>query len=388
MADLSGPHAGKRLHRLASHLGHAGRPGGPEAPASSPRAESRAAGGTHPSACPVLLPPCPRLARPPHQPCLPRLRAAPLLGPVPLTASSPYYLSLVRCPLKKRYVELGVVLSPEEVQVYEAMMDTDRQMWAHEVWHTAGNQVINCDGLVTVPVFDALVRHKNILPAVEQLMGPSGVCFSEMCLRYMDPNENPETALSEGEGWHADTRELFDEHPLKMDYIQLMLYFTDVGPDTHCFSVSPSSVSDPALTRATPDWKAEHLAWRKTQCGEPLGGRDLHGKAGSAVLFNVSCLHAAHAKPTRQTRKTAQVYYGHPNRPYLSDDSLVPASLWREHPDPEVRRFYSVFNRRTRLYNAALGGPDVEVPNIKTAEDVEQREAKMAGLERTLQLLK
>ena len=31
----------------------------------------------------------------------------------------------------------------------------------------------------------------------------------------------------------------------------------------------------------------------------------------------------------------------------MSDYTAVPATLWREHPDPEIRAFYGNFNQKT-----------------------------------------
>ncbi|MCE2403498.1 hypothetical protein J4G08_21860 [Candidatus Poribacteria bacterium] len=76
----------------------------------------------------------------------------------------------------------------------------------------------------------------------------------------------------------------------------------------------------------------------------------MYGPAGTAVLFNIGVLHTATTRPTPAERKTVQVYYGHPNRRYLSEDSIIPVELWRDHPDPEARAFYGVLNNKTRDY--------------------------------------
>ena len=160
------------------------------------------------------------------------------------------------------------------------------------------------------------------------------VCFSEICLRHMARYEG-EPAQS----WHRD-RSHWPEHPLRMGYIQLMLYLSDVDQSTHCFSLSPESIHDPELDRE------EQLA---------RGGvADLHGVAGTAALFNIAVLHTATVRVTEAERRTVQVYYGHRHRPYLSDDSAIPASLWRDSEDPETRGFYGVLNDRTRRYCAAF----------------------------------
>ena len=85
------------------------------------------------------------------------------------------------------------------------------------------------------------------------------------------------------------------------------------------------------------------------------GVHDLHGPAGTCALFNVSVLHTATTRPTQAIRKTAQIYYGHRDRAPLANDSGIPATLWRDHPDAETRAFYGVLNQRTKMYMAAFG---------------------------------
>ena len=83
---------------------------------------------------------------------------------------------------------------------------------------------------------------------------------------------------------------------------------------------------------------------------EAGGIHNLYGQAGTAILFNFSVLHTATVRVTKSERKTAQIYYGHRNRPYMANDSLIPVDFWRDHPDEEVRAFYGVLNDKTRKY--------------------------------------
>ncbi len=163
------------------------------------------------------------------------------------------------------------------------------------------------------------------------------ICFSELGARYMAPYDGPET-----QGWHRD-RPHWPEHPLRMDYIQVMVYLTDVDETTHCFSISPESVDQPVLKD-----KTEQLA---------RGGcTHIHGPAGAVCLFNIAVLHTATVRKTAAERKTLQTYYGHRNRPTLSNDSILPPIFWRDHPDEEVRAFYGNLNTVTRVYLKAFGG--------------------------------
>ncbi|MCX5661384.1 MAG: phytanoyl-CoA dioxygenase family protein [Planctomycetota bacterium] len=235
------------------------------------------------------------------------------------------------------YIALPGAVSPADLRDWVALFDNDRTKfdWAWRLF--GGHQTINCDPLITTPGVDAIIRHPPVIEAIEQLLGgPS--CFSEICLRHMAPYDgNP------FQGWHRD-KPHWMEHPLRTDYLQLMVYLTDVGPETHCFSLSPEAVDQPILAN-----KDEQIA---------RGGVfDLHGPAGTAVLFNISAFHTATVRKTKTERKTVQIYYGHRDRPALSNDSAIPATLWRSSPDPETRGFYGNINLKTRLLAGAFDAP-------------------------------
>ena len=161
------------------------------------------------------------------------------------------------------------------------------------------------------------------------------LCFGEIGLRYMGPYDG-----EFNQGWHRD-RNHWDNHPLRMDYIQLMVYMTDVDESTHCFSLSPESIDEPVL--------------KDNGAQMARGGvYDLHGLAGTCALFNVALLHTATTRPTKATRKTAQIYYGHRGRAPLANDSGIPATFWRDHENPETRAFYGALNERTKVFMAAF----------------------------------
>lgn len=234
------------------------------------------------------------------------------------------------------FVNLGRLFDADELEALTALFDADRANYGY-FWHPYGrHQHANYDALITTPALDGLIRHARILPVVEDLMG-GPVCFGEIGLRYMGPYDGPLHR-----SWHRD-RPHWAEQPLRMDYMQLMVYLTDVDESTHCISFSPESVEEPVLQ----DEEAQLARG---------GVHDLLGPAGTCALFNVAVLHTATTRPTRAERKTVQIYYGHRGRAPLANDSCIPATLWRDHADPETRAFYGVLNRRTKLYLAAFGG--------------------------------
>ncbi|MDE0503134.1 MAG: phytanoyl-CoA dioxygenase family protein, partial [Candidatus Poribacteria bacterium] len=226
------------------------------------------------------------------------------------------------------------ILTDGELAHYTAIFDRD---WAEERerWYLAPvHQMINCDALVSSPEVDGIIRHPKIIKPVRALMGEE-VCFSEICIRHMAAYDSPEVHRS----WHRD-KPHWEEHRLRIGYLQAVVYLTDVDETTHCFSISPESANQEVL-----DVEGQL---------ERGGIHDLHGAAGTAMLFNVSVLHTATVRKTEAERKSVQTYYGHPHREFLSNDSLVPASLWRDHPDAEVRSFYGVLNDKTREYYEKL----------------------------------
>ncbi len=233
------------------------------------------------------------------------------------------------------FLNLGPLLDAADLKTFHDLFDEDRKQHPY-FWHKYGHhQQANYDALITTPRFDELIRHPKILPTVEELMG-GPVCFGEIGLRWMGPYDG-----EFHQGWHRDKPHWL-EHPLRMDYIQLMVYLSDVDERTHCFSLSPEAL-DQAI-----------LADKQAQLARG-GVYDLHGPAGTCALFNVSVLHTATTRPTQAIRKTAQIYYGHRDRAPLANDSGIPATLWRDHPDAETRGFYGVLNDRTRTFMAAFG---------------------------------
>ncbi|MDP6506644.1 MAG: phytanoyl-CoA dioxygenase family protein, partial [Planctomycetota bacterium] len=141
---------------------------------------------------------------------------------------------------KNGYIIIPDLFTEEEVERYTDLYENDLKNFAR-MWPKFGNhQTVNCDALLTSPELDEIIRHPKLLAIVEELMG-GPVCLGEICIRHM--------ARYEGElrrGWHRD-KPHWEEHPLRMDYIQLMLYLSDVHEGTHCFSLSPESAEAPIL---------------------------------------------------------------------------------------------------------------------------------------------
>ena len=246
------------------------------------------------------------------------------------------------------YLSLGKILGDDEVTRFAGLFDRNRRDYSR-FWRDNGIwQTQHCDSLLTAPEFDGLIRHPRAMEALGALMG-GPVCFSEICLRHMgpyagEPLESMRTWDGQvGRRWHRDGGQdlMWPEHPLRLGYVQLMVYLADVDETTHSFAISPQAFDQEIL-----DAEAQL---------ERGGSRELHGRAGTAILFNVSRLHTVTVRPTRAQRKSVQVYYGHRDGPVLSQYTTIPTGLWRDHPDPDVRGFYSLLNTRSRKFAKAFG---------------------------------
>ena len=233
------------------------------------------------------------------------------------------------------YVILSDLLSSKEIERFEDVFDTDRSDHRYR-WHPYGyNQSANYDALITSAAFDDVVRHAAILSAVDELMG-GPTCFGEIGARHMRDYSG-----MLHRSWHRD-RPHWPEHRYRMDYIQAMLYLTDVSNRTHCFSLSPESIDDPVLKDNDDQLSRGGIV-------------DIHGPAGTVCLFNVSVLHTATTRVTTVERKTVQTYYGHRNRAPPANDSVIPPRLWKDDPDSETRAFYGNLNDVTKIYSRAFG---------------------------------
>lgn len=228
------------------------------------------------------------------------------------------------------FLNLGRILSEADITKFTEMFDHDRKRYPY-MWHQYGyHQEANYEALISSPKFDDLIRHPAILPKVTALFG-GPVCFGEIGLRSMKSYDG-----KPHQAWHRDRGYWFD-HPLRLDYMQLIVYLTDVNEGTHCFSILPESVKD------TPCKKPEE----QLKTNEPY---DLHGPAGTCALFNVALFHTATTRPTDQERKTVQIYYGHRERAPLANDSGIPTTLSKFAKDKQTRSFYGNLNERSRLY--------------------------------------
>ncbi len=267
------------------------------------------------------------------------------------------------------YLVLDQFLSDDEtarfLDVFERQQRDYGRFWTNNgIWQTQ-----YCQSLLTAPEFDDIIRHKNVMEPLQALMGGE-VSFGQMCLNNMAPyKDEPVAGMRTWDGavgrrWHRDGGSqhpyMFREHPLRIGFMRLQLFLTDVDDTTHGFSISPQSIDQEIMSID------DHLAAN--------GFHDIHGRAGAAVLFNISSIHTVLVQPTQAERKTVGIYYGHRNRRYHSDASYFPPAFWRDHPDEETRGFYGVVNDMSRRFQEHTAGRD-DIPVNETLEILQDLDA-------------
>jgi len=226
------------------------------------------------------------------------------------------------------YCVLPGVLSAAELQILNQALDADRQkhpaLWMQR---GEGGRFQSVSVLLTQPAFDLTLFHPGVLPLVRELMGEE-LCFEEHSVMVREALEGEPPAAT----WHRDTAHLPD-HPLVLRNISAVFYLTNVDEGTHCFAVVPEDVE---AKRKLP---TDHDA---------VCGRELHGRAGTVILFNAGSCHAGVVKASARDRRTVHVYYGHRSQPFLSNFNIVPRRL-TGHLDPQIRNLFSRPNLNTAL---------------------------------------
>ncbi len=229
------------------------------------------------------------------------------------------------------YLVIPNALDQAEVEAFNEAVDRDREHFPR-LWQNRGggrHQAVSI--LLDEPVFDASILHPSTLPIARELMGED-LCFEEHSVMIREPIEGSPPDPH----WHRDIQHGTDP-PLYLRNLSLVYYLTDVDASTHCFSIVPESVEAKA---SAPDHRDGSTA------------EDLHGQAGTAILFNAANIHDARQRTTDRERRTIHIYYGHRSLPPLSIHTIFPDRLIN-HPDPDIRALFDRPNEITERVRRA-----------------------------------
>lgn len=236
------------------------------------------------------------------------------------------------------YIVIPNALTAEELVTMNDVVDRDRAR-CPRLWQNRGGGCFHSVSiLLDEPVFDRSILHPVTLPVVRALMGED-LCFEEHSVRIREPI----AGSAPDPHWHRDIQHGTDP-PLYLRNLSLIYYLTDVDETTHCFSIVPETV---AAKKSTPEHR------------DGTNAVDIHGPAGTAILFNAANVHDARQRTTERERRTIHIYYGHRALPPLSVHTIFPDRLVN-HPDPGTTALFERPNEITERVRrgVASGGTD------------------------------
>lgn len=234
----------------------------------------------------------------------------------------------------QNYVVVSDALPPENVRILTEFVDRSEREIATE-W---GPDKLGCRShaqiLVYHPELDDHVCPPIAYGLVDAIMGPD-TRFSQFDFRDLWDGTSAEPMR-----WHKDRayEERSKEDPNRSydcSYVCAIHYLTDVGEDQPCFGLVPNSQ------------RYEKFDEAKEKMGDAFGIIPIRGPAGTVVLYNIGIQHTRINGQGR--RLTQHNYFGRAQSPPLTNWVLLPRRL-TEHPDPEVRTFYSQWTDATKAF--------------------------------------
>lgn len=219
----------------------------------------------------------------------------------------------------------GLVPLPKVVELSRAI---NRDVKGNPfMWHRFTGSRVNRNALLSVPGIDEVALDPRVRELVDAIFEGHARFEEAVVMLYDAGGEDSDT------DWHRDVPHNL-ENPFRAEYVQLLVYLSDVGVDARRFAIFPESVEEPIAAAV------EIVATRP-----PF---ELVGPPGSAILFNASSLHGAQGAPGGRGRRSLHIYYGHRDRPCSSESTIVPERLLRS-LSPRDRVLFEKRNRLSSL---------------------------------------
>lgn len=236
------------------------------------------------------------------------------------------------------YKQEGYAVVPgalSEVEVRELNAFVDRDMAEnHGDWHAPSQGASGNGGvLLKHPDLDRFVRHSVTFPLARTILGDD-VRFGQFDFRDVKPN----VAEASGMQWHRDISfygkcggKVWDpRNPYKSTFCCLIYYLSDVEDCCPCFAMAPRTHEYRSLEAA------------KAGLGADYREVPIRGRAGTAILYNITTYHTRIAGRSGCThgRRTLHHYHSREANPPLTEWVTLPESLALSE-DPATREYYS-----------------------------------------------
>ena len=246
------------------------------------------------------------------------------------------------------YVVVDGALSPQEVATVNDGIAADEaanpKQW--EPGPRPGFVSVGCvapELMHRTDALDGLVHQPSVIPLVRCILG-EGAQFSNLSFMRREPcaADAPEDIdggdpLCLSRNWHREYDGIVEGAEMNEFFapgIQVIYYLDDVDSESHCTSIIPESAQ---TKRQLPKTRAGSDSWgcgvlrisdRETGYVDPENptwmdafGRefprrtdrvDIHGKAGTAIVFNMASYHCGTIRKTERIRRTTHVFYRQP----------------------------------------------------------------------------
>lgn len=232
---------------------------------------------------------------------------------------------------RARFADDGFVLLPQLVDlpaVVQLNRTVNADVKAHPfMWHKFEGSIVNHNALLSIPGIHEVVLHPLVRAMVDEIF-EGHARFEEAVVQVYHPGGEPTPT-----DWHRDVPHNLD-NPYRAEYVQLLVYLSDVTVDAHKFAIYPESRQEPVAP--DPQVIASRTAF------------DFVAGPGSAILFNASSLHGVQKVSAGRGRRSLHIYYGHEHRPCSSESTIVPQRLMRS-LSPEDRPLFEKRNRLSSL---------------------------------------
>ena len=240
--------------------------------------------------------------------------------------------------IDQHYVVVADALPAENVEILTAFVDRSEREIAREWGPDRLGCRSNAQILVRHPELDDHVRPAVAYDLVDEIMGPD-TRFAQFDFRDLWDGVTAGQPLR----WHGDRAFIAragDDPNTRYEstYVCAIHYLSDVGEDQPCFGIVPNSHECGTMDEA------------REKLGDAFRVIPVRGPAGTVVLYNIAIQHTR--MPGEGRRLTQHNYFSRAQSAPLTNWVMLPRRL-TEHPDPEVRTFYSQWTDATRAFAAA-----------------------------------
>jgi ectoine hydroxylase-related dioxygenase (phytanoyl-CoA dioxygenase family) len=183
------------------------------------------------------------------------------------------------------------------------------------------------------PDLDKYVRHHKIFPYIQEIL-----CHEARFAQFDFRDVSPEDSENSGMNYHRDIAFFAESggmiwdpnNPYISTFACIIYYLKDVHDCCPCFSMIPNSHEYRTLAEA------------KQKQGQDFKEVPIRGKAGTAILYNITTYHTRMPGHTscHHGRRTLHNYHGRESQPPLTNYAMIPEEL-ALNSNQETRNYYS-----------------------------------------------